>query len=273
MRLLTSVAFALFVLSSCQKDLVTGEESLNGEMVSNDVGGPGEFSNCKLRRIVHEHGGVTGLLVNGLITYNSAGNPISITYGSQTGTGNPNHYFFYDKKNRLTEWREAYSPHPDDVVEATRHKYGYNDAGILIVDSALHFGYGKEDGQGSFHDTTIIHLTYDSQGRIIREDAQSLRGGRRFYTFTYDNRGNLGVLGWKSSSYDYKVSFFRSHPVFQFICRNYSRNNASRQAKYNSKGLPLSMVPGNDRFFNAHPAGSASSVVNGGIIKAIYDCQ
>jgi hypothetical protein len=83
-------------------------------------------------------------------------------------------------------------------------------------------------------------------------------------TYTYDARGNLGVNGWKSSSYDNKVSIFRAHPVFQFIFRNYSKNNAAVQAKYNSKGLPLSMNPANDVFFN-----SAAAVIT----KAIYDCQ
>jgi hypothetical protein len=59
--------------------------------------------------------------------------------------------------------------------------------------------------------------------------------------------------------------------VFQFIHRNYSKNNAAPQAKYNSKGLPLSMSPANDAFFNAYPPNPGGGYV-GGISQAIYDC-
>lgn len=82
-------------------------------------------------------------------------------------------------------------------------------------------------------------------------------------TYTYDARGNLAVKGWKSSSYDNKVSIFRAHPIFQFIHRNYSMNNAGLEAKYNSRGLPLAVEHLNDHFFGA----------TGYILKAMYDCQ
>jgi hypothetical protein len=81
-------------------------------------------------------------------------------------------------------------------------------------------------------------------------------------TFTYDSRGNLAVAGWKSSSYDYKINPLRQNKIFPFIFRNWSQNNPEVQAKYNSRGLPLSMNPYNDMFFNANHAW-----------KIIYDCQ
>jgi hypothetical protein len=230
-----------------------------------------EFSNCKLRRIVHEHGGVSGLLVNGLFTYNAAGNPYSLTYGNGTGTGNPNHYFFYDNKNRLREYRVGYSP--TDVVEAVWHRYGYNSNDVLIVDTMLNPGFVYEGVIVPDEIRTISTLTYDNQGRVIKEAIKHVNtGSTRYPTYTYDSRGNIGVLGWRSSSYDYKVGLFSSHPVFQFIHRNYSKNNAAPQPKYNSKGFPLSMNPSNDAFFNAYPSNPGGGYT-GGIFKVIYDCQ
>src|SRR5688572_19148028 len=78
-------------------------EAISLESSSNVTVG-NEFSNCKLRYIIHEHGAIQELIVTGLFTYNAAGNPYSLTY-DKTGTGNPNHYFLYDKRNRLREYR------------------------------------------------------------------------------------------------------------------------------------------------------------------------
>ena len=271
MRLTMFAATMLLLFSACQKDLSLNEQNLNAESVSADAIAAGEFSNCKLRRIVHGDAANPEILVNGLFTYNAAGNPISLTYGSQTGSANPNHYFFYDNKNRLREWRQAYTP--NDPVEAVWHRYGYNSNDVIIVDTIVIPGFQMEDGTIIPDQIRSISiLTYDNQGRIVKEEVR--RSGRptRYPTYTYDVRGNLGVLGWKSSSYDNKVSIFRAHPVFQFIHRNYSKNNAAPQAKYNSKGLPLSMNPANDTFLNVYVSNQGGTFV-GSIYKAIYDCQ
>ncbi|MBL7699291.1 MAG: hypothetical protein JNK79_14090, partial [Chitinophagaceae bacterium] len=257
---------ALVQIVACTKTVdTTTNNSITKETSSDAV--VSEFDNCKLRNIIHHYGGDPfSSLVNGLFTYNK-GNPISLTYGNQTGTGNPNHYFLYDKQNRLREYRIGYSI--DDPVEAEWHKYGYNDKGQISVDSIVSAPLFGEDGQPLPGDTIVITLTYDDQNRIIKESIRNIKGGPiRNPTYTYDSRGNLAVKGWKSSSYDNKVSIFRSHPVFQFIHRNYSKNNAAPQAKYNSKGLPLSMNPANDAFFNAYPTLSGGS----GITKVMYDC-
>jgi hypothetical protein len=234
---------------------------------SSDATVPNEFANCKLRYIVHRFGGdPNGWLVYGLFTYNAAGNPFSLTYGNGTGTGNPNHYFFYDKKNRLREYRIAYSP--DDPVEATWHRYGYDNNDVIVVDTAMSPPLTGEDGQPLPRDTVVTTLSYDDQGRIIKESIRYLNTPfrDRHPTYTYDNRGNLGVIGWKSSWYDTKVSFVRSHPLFMFLTRNYSRSNPynleALGRKYNSKKLPLSLNAGNDEFFNTVA-----------IEKFIYDCQ
>jgi len=255
---------AIVLLASCQKDLSLKDEAINAETVSDDATVVNEFSDCKLRYIYHRFGGdPLSISVKGLFTYNAAGNIYSLTYGGQAGTGNPNHYFYYDKKNRLREWRAAYNP--DDILEATWHKYGYDNNDVIIVDTTIIHSYGNQD-------ITVSTLVYDSLGRIVKETIRNIQNPygplrpTRNPTYTYDARGNLGVNGWKSSWYDTKVSYLRSHPLFMFLSRNYSRNNpwnlSQDGRKYNSRGLPLSLKTGNVLFFNAVD-----------FERFIYDCQ
>ena len=241
---------------SCTKtvDTITNDsvslESSSNATVAN------EFSNCKMRRIHQDFGGgPSDTKVNGLFTYNSAGNPISLIYNIN-GTGNSNHYFIYGAQNRLREYHQRYGS-----FIVVRHQYGYNASNQIVKDTMTN----KEAGGTS---VSVSTLEYDAMGRIIKETIVNLSnegipvGPVRRPTFTYDNRGNLAVKEWKSSWYDNKVSAFRAHPLFMFLMRNYSMNNAAVQAKYNSKGLPLSLSPGNDALFN-------SSITH----KIVYDCQ
>lgn len=236
--------------SSCNKSELTNKDSLTLTTSDNATFEP---KTCKLRNIWSDYGGGS---VKGLFTYNSKGNPIKLIF-NVNGTGNPNHYFFYDNQHRLVEWRQTYS---DGAVVGERHRYVYNAAGVAIRDTAMFI-----EGDTI---TNVYTFTYDPQGRIIKENIKNIWNAgaplnpQRNPTYTYDIRGNLAVAGWKSSSYDNKISAFRSHPVFQFIFKNWSNNNAAPQAKYNSKGLPLSLNPNNDRFFNSTT-----------IYKMEYDCQ
>ena len=111
---------------SCTKTIDTATNASLSLESSNDATVVNVFSNCKLRYIIHEHH-ETGERITGLFTYNAAGNPYSMTYTSATNTGNPrNHYFLYDKSNRLREYRNGYAP--NDPVEAVWHRYGYNSS-------------------------------------------------------------------------------------------------------------------------------------------------
>jgi hypothetical protein len=240
-------------LVSCTKSVDTvSTDSINLE-TSNDLTFPtsNEFSNCKLRNIYQSYEG--GATVRGLFTYNYAGNPISVLYDDEAVD---DHFFIYDKQGRLKEYRTE-----GDFGDGT-HFYGYDANNRIVTDTFNWAGL----------QIWISTFTYDSLGRIIKENIRNIQNHgvegevyplqpTRNPTFTYDARGNLAVKGWKSSSYDNKVSIFRAHPIFQFIHRNYSRNNSSPQAKYNSKGLPLSVIPGNDYFFNLY-----------NVTRAMYDC-
>lgn len=259
-----ALILCLTQLFSCQKNIDKSRDTLHVE-TSSDAGLTNEYIDCKLRTIVHEHGGISGKLVTGTFVYHADGLPYSLTYGSGTGTGNPNFYFLYDTKRRLREYREGYSV--NDIVEATWHKYGYNTADQIVVDTIYNPGVPSEGMPG---DTSVSLITYDPQGRVIKEVITKKKtGASQTITYAYDSRGNLVVNGWPSSSYDYSISIFRANPVFSFIHRNYSKNNAAAQAQYNVKGLPLSNNPMNDGFFNAYP----NNIGGKGISKASYDCD
>lgn len=219
--------------------------------VSNDVTAA-DLSKCKIRRIYQDVGDVRQ---GALFSYNNAGNPFSVIYANN-GTGNPNHYFIYDSRNRLREYQKRYG---DFVVE--RHQYGYDTNNHIVRDTLT----SRE--AGVFY-IAISTIEYDPSGRVIKEtivntlnDSGPLDPVRR-PTYTYDSRGNLAVANWKSSSYDSKVNPLQQSSVFQFIFRNYSVNNAAVQPKYNSLGEPLSAHPSNDYFFNS-----------GVTYQIVYDCQ
>jgi hypothetical protein len=247
--------FAIMLFTACTKTDVSAPGSLS-QNISNDATAP-DLSKCKIRRIYQDD---RGQRVSALFSYNKAGNPYSVLY-SNGGTGVFNHYFLYDSKNRLSEWRLVWTS-----VTIESHFYKYNNKNQIVIDSTNKFN----GGDGTLGKIFISTIEYDALGRVVKEtvvntysdDGPDQLEKTHRPTFTYDNRGNLGVLGWKSSSYDHKINPLRQNPVFQFVMRNYSMNNAAVQPRYNSLGLPLSINPSNDVLFN--------NLVTD---KVIYDCQ
>ncbi len=159
-------------------------------------------------------------------------------------------------------------------MEATFSRYGYNSKNQIIVDTLFNAGAppgeGIEFGGILFSPRIISTLTYDNQGRIIKEVKKWISSAGFTYetlNYAYDSRGNLVVDGWDQAWYDDKVSYLRSHPVFTFLTRNYSKNNPLKPGtparKYNSKKLPYSVIPGNDYFFTAYY----------GVSSFKYDCK
>jgi hypothetical protein len=260
---------------SCTKSIDKVPNDSVSLETSSDATVANEFANCKLRRIVHENPFVSESTVNMLFSYNAAGNPYSVIHTGplvipSSGYPTQNYYFYYDKKNRFRKLLINFTENGlDEYTE--EHRYGYDTADVIIVDTT--FAWWEATPGPTVK--RITKLTYDNQGRIIKENIQDFYWGTtRNPTYTYDARGNLAVPGWKSSGYDNKVSIFRAHPLFQFIHRNYSRNNALAEAAYNSRGLPLAVRQLNDDFFGAYrinPNNPPNPL--GGIIRAVYDCQ
>lgn len=251
-KLLTSALVTFILFSSCMKESI-------GPSLTQTVSGNAvipELSTCKIRRI-YQTWSSQGTTVSALFTYNSAGNPFSVKY-SNGGTGVDDHYFFYDSKQRLTQWKQTWGDFP------IRHHFFKHDASNRIVRDSTAV---RSPGDGTLGAIYITTFEYDTQNRVIKEtivntfNTDGIQPTRR-PTYTYDNRGNLAVAGWKSSSYDYKVNPLRQNAVFQFVMRNYSNNNAAVQPKYNSRNEPLSIKPSNDYLFD-----------NLETTKIIYDCQ
>jgi hypothetical protein len=246
-----TLVLGMFYLVSCTKTDFSKNDSLSLSTADNATI---DLSTCKLRRIWVDVGGAEP--ITGVFTY-SKGNPISLIF-NVNGTGNPNHYWIYDKQNRLIEWRQTYD---GGTFINQLHKYVYDASGKAIRDTFMFI-----EGDTI---TNVYTFTYDSQGRIVKENIKNIWNAgaplnpTRNPTYTYDNRGNLAVAGWKSSSYDNKVNPLRTNPVFQFIFKNWSQNNPSAQAKYNSKGLPLSLQNNNDNFWNDYRS----------FRTLVYDCQ
>ncbi len=235
-------------LASCMKENISEQQI--AQTVSSNATTP-DLSTCKLRRLYHIL--YDNVQATAVFTYNKAGNPYSVVY-SNGGTGVNNYYFYYDTKNRLKELGGRWT--------GGNNYYTHNALDQIVKDSAVYY-----DCCGQLSVIDVSTIEYDSQGRIIKE---TIVNKYNYYgpiaptrrpTYTYDNRGNLAVAGWKSSSYDNKINPLRQNKVFQFIHRNYSMNNAAPQPKYNSLGLPLSMKPNNDLFFNQLES-----------VKLIYDC-
>lgn len=250
---------------SCKKSVDTPAEGLTIESASNAMA-VDDFSTCKLRRI---HQTFWGESFTAIFTYTATGKPYSVVY-DHTADGVYNHYFSYDAQGRLTQLFRTFGDYYFDIY----HRYQYNSSNLIISEETY---AGNGTSNADYYKTTF---TYDSLGRIVKETILFYKSGKGPAVTTtkgylYDNRGNLAVKGWASSRYDYtKVSLFRTHPIFQFIHRNYSRNNASIQPKYNSRGLPLSMVPGNDLFFSAETgSGNPNFVGTNDVRRLIYDCQ
>jgi len=241
-------------IAGCVKETSLHDATSFSQTVSSNATTP-DLSKCKIRRIYQLY--LPSTRSTALFTYNSAGNPYSVVY-TPGGTGVHDHYFFYDAMNRLKEYRLMWAFYLDEV-----HYYRHNDQNQIVIDSAIY-----SDANDSYPLVNVSTLGYDALGRVVKETIVNIKNGNeplkptRRPTFTYDARGNLAVAGWKSSSYDFKINPLRQNSVFQFIMRNYSMNNAAPQVKYNSIGLPLSMNPTNDVFFNSMPTE-----------QVVYDCQ
>ncbi len=183
---------------------------------------------------------------NYLFTYNSAGNPVSIMDSDRVQPIGIDQYFRYDRFGRLSDYLYAYAG-AIGAVAWNKYEYVRPD---YIVDTAMYYETGLVNGPSPVAKYTegyyIYAFTLDAYGRIIKTweipndppHTPSLTG-----TLTYDANGNLSLPG-PELSYDDKVNYFRTNKVWQFIHKNYSRNNlvwldGNFPTRYNSFGLPL----------------------------------
>ena len=116
------LATSLFI-ASCTKGDLSSSDAISAT-ISNDASTP-DLSKCKIRRIYQQR---PFTVETALFTYNRVNNPYSVVYAN-SGTSYPSHYFFYDSKNRLKEYRLNWG----DYYTHEFHYYRYNDKNQIIV--------------------------------------------------------------------------------------------------------------------------------------------
>jgi hypothetical protein len=171
-------------------------------------------------------------IYEGTFYYTPNGLPLSVQY---TYTHNNfaielnNHRFLYSKHNKLTVYQVF-----DGNYAYIQHSYGYS--GNKITLDTLYSDFGEQFLQ-------ISKLQYDNEGRIIKEDIHVIERNLLPVSetitkqYVYDNRGNL--VSPLVTTYDNKVNYLRTDPLWMFIHRNYSQNNPQGVTQYNSENLPL----------------------------------
>jgi len=183
--------------------------------------------------------------------YNNKGNPVSIT--STNIASSPNFLFIYDKKNRLTDFYGVYtSPNP---YFDTWHRYHYDAKNRIISDTTYEFGLvgpgmplPDDTHNGQLRIRNVSTYEYDLKDRIIKstDTYGAIESGLATRLYTYNRDGNLvkivttrwGITNTKNFSFDDKINMRSTHPIWQFLDRDYSVNNSMHATAFNKYGLP-----------------------------------
>ena len=176
----------------------------------------------------------------GVFEYNKWGDPVRIIFDFNSSDENTTNWIFrYNQKHQLTDALKSY---PASYLVWS--KYVYDHKGTIIRDTTQFFGQLQGETPLPGMDTLVNIYSYDSQGRISRVHRQwDDRSDDLFYN--YDSNGNLTRTAYNTQgqpitlTYDNQVNPQRTHEVFMFVARDYSRNNAASAQSYNDMGLPL----------------------------------
>lgn len=207
---------------------------------------PGHLPKCQITKLKIGVGPEDSMV----ITYNNKGNPVSMIR-TVTGTSTPNFFFRYDKRNRVTDVIGIYD---DGVGFETWHRLYYDHRDRIIRDTTYDFGIVGETPQPipgrDLIARNISTFEYDAHNRIIRS-TDTYGGSPDMITTTryiYNSAGNLGLIvtsrgdavdSFAFNNYDNKMNMHLTHPIWQYLDRDYSLNNSFTAASYNSRGLPV----------------------------------
>ncbi|HVU55750.1 MAG TPA: hypothetical protein VHD83_11890 [Puia sp.] len=222
---------------------------------------PDESSPCKIQWIaaLAEGANDPGLYPDTLrFSYDSHGNPTTISRMRSTDLIYPNYTFWYDNQHRVTDVIGSGTlPVTSGNSFQSWHKLYYTN-GKVTLDSL--FIFGRIDGRrpngfngAAPHLFYVSTYEYDSLGRIKQATDLTPATYTQTQYFTYGGTGNLTritqVSGYISNpTEDTTVGIFpigdtyvnpnQGYPIFQFLNRNYSQNNQFIAAAYNEEGLP-----------------------------------
>jgi hypothetical protein len=234
---IASLAGILFVFSSCQKDIdaVNQQDEVMGTPL------PGQVTYCRIESFWERPFAMDQVFR--IVGYDLFENPTFIST-PMVSTGSPFHTFKYDGWHRLIEYAQVFG----NGNFLTLHHYGFDNNGRIGVDTAWNLGgFNSMGGPANNYNNRVISiLTYDAQGRIIHS-SNIITAGPMFppvppissvNTYTYDAAGNLEVLG---ATYDNKMNINRTNDIWQFLARDYSKNNRLMATAYNSTGFPTTI--------------------------------
>jgi len=192
---------------------------------------------CRIQQIKGDLG--YSLEDSAVFVYNAKGDPVSVTK-TVAATGSPNYLFRYDVHRRLTGFIGVYS---DGLHFEFWHRYGYDSKNRIVQDTTYTFGALTDPPLQGFLER-ITTYTYDAKNRIIRQDGLHPSSGNTYVIrYYYNQQGNLEKIEEGSFvtllTYDNKVNMHRTHPVWQFLDRDFSVNNPFEAVSYNTRGLPV----------------------------------
>jgi hypothetical protein len=225
------VVLALFLLSACNKwkDFWDDHNDNDNDYKSYQITrwdrqtGPGED--------------YTGTV--GYFTYDNHNNPLTVFFNNTTTGENGTHFtFMYDNQKRLSRCYMHYDINYKEYAWYNKYIYGSN--GKIVADTTWLERTEQDPEIEPTPETDSYSLsfyTYDAQGRIIKFERFD-EGAQVPYisqTYSYDANGNMVRPGF---TYDNKVNFMRTNKVWQFINRDYSKNNPIPAVSYNNAKLP-----------------------------------
>jgi YD repeat-containing protein len=219
---------ALLFISGCRKQVETPFQPL--EVAGTPL--PGQTTYCRIESLWENPGASNQRFI--LFLYDQYENPVAITT-PLPGTGHPYRTFKYDNFHRLRQYRGEYSNGNYEFW----HFYGIDLNGRIGVDTMYVLGAMGPNGPASYFERSISTITYDGQGRIIKvvtvtQNTPSLTEKN----YTYDGAGNLVRPG---VTYDNKQNLNRTNDIWQFLNRDYSKNNPFTAVSYNATGFPTAI--------------------------------
>lgn len=181
-------------------------------------------------------------------TYNVLGDPVK-AIRPEPRTGAPNYLFRY-KNGRLSEFIGVYS---NGVSTERWHRYFYDAAGRVMIDSVYIFADIVNGHPSNAYDSSVITFIYDSKNRITQEKNTFSGGYTYIQDYQYNADGNK--VGY---TYNQGVSFRRSNKIWMFLDRDYSVNDRTGSGNYNSFHMPTTIELGSgsidiflDNYFNS----------------------
>ena len=192
----------------------------------------GDIKYCNIKKISFN----TGIPRNYTFTYNAQGYPVSAIV-NVTGTAVPNHFFTYDKKQRLVQ----HAGHYDNGLYEFHTKFLHDAKGRIIRDTAWWWGEIINGEYGPAMGFNVTDYKYDKWDRMIESKLtwfDNSGSPSLITTYEYDADGNLIK---PNTQYDNKINYNRTNKIWMFINRDYSVNNPFQAASYNQNKLPLNI--------------------------------